>query len=463
MAIKKLLRDRFDKPMTSDVERFVSSIDYDWRLYKEDIEGSIAHVEMLAKAKIITNNDFELLKIGLNNIKMEIESGKFKYDRECEDIHMNIEKRLHKIIGPTASKLHTARSRNDQVALDMRLYIKKAIRQNINNVRKLQNSLVYISDKYINVIMPGFTHMQHAQPVLFSHHIMAYFEMLQRDFERLLDCVKHADVLPLGSGALAGVNYKIDRYFVARNLGFSKISHNSIDAVSDRDFIIEYISCASIISMHLSRLAEELIIWATSEFNFVEIDDSYCTTSSIMPQKKNPDILELVRGKTGRIFGNLVRMLTIMKGLPLSYNRDMQEDKESLFDVIDSTNDCLIMMAGVISSVKLKEINIYESAKKDYILATDVADYLVSKGLAFRDAHKVTARLVNYAIKMRKDLHELELKEYKKFSKHFKRDIFKLSLEKSVKARNNPGGTAPNQVIRQIQRANRILNSNNDK
>jgi argininosuccinate lyase len=458
MKRKGLLRNRFNTFINKKVEAFVSSISFDWRLYREDIAGSIAHVEMLAKKEIISESDCEKITGGLLAIKEEIEAGKFKFSVENEDIHMNIEARLFEIIGDTAAKLHTARSRNDQVALDIRLYMKDAIADQFIRIKQLQASLVLAAEKSLKVIMPGFTHMQHAQPVLFAHYIMAYFEMFQRDEERLNDCFKRVDVMPLGSGALAGVNYPIDRRFVAKRLGFDEISRNSIDAVSDRDFIIEYESCASILIMHLSRLAEELIIWSTAEFDFVEIDDSYCTSSSIMPQKKNPDVLEIIRGKSGIVYGGLLGMLTVMKGLPLSYNRDMQEDKESLFNILDTVNNCIELMTGIVNTIKIKGKQMYQVTGKNYILATDIADYLVKKGVPFREAHSITAKMVNYAIKKKKELHELKLKEYKQFSDSFENDVFKITLEKAINSRNNTGATSMRQVKSAIKKAKIMLN-----
>jgi argininosuccinate lyase len=458
MKRKGLLRNRFNTFINKKVEAFVSSISFDWRLYREDIAGSIAHVEMLAKKEIISESDCEKITGGLLAIKEEIEAGKFKFSVENEDIHMNIEARLFEIIGDTAAKLHTARSRNDQVALDIRLYMKDAIADQFIRIKQLQASLVLAAEKSLKVIMPGFTHMQHAQPVLFAHYIMAYFEMFQRDEERLNDCFKRVDVMPLGSGALAGVNYPIDRRFVAKRLGFDEISRNSIDAVSDRDFIIEYESCASILIMHLSRLAEELIIWSTAEFDFVEIDDSYCTSSSIMPQKKNPDVLEIIRGKSGIVYGGLLGMLTVMKGLPLSYNRDMQEDKESLFNILDTVNNCIELMTGIVNTIKIKGKQMYQVTGKNYILATDIADYLVKKGVPFREAHSITAKMVNYAIKKKKELHELKLKEYKQFSDSFENDVFKITLEKAINSRNNTGATSIRQVKSAIKKAKIMLN-----
>jgi argininosuccinate lyase len=458
MKRKGLLRNRFSKSIDKKVEGFVSSISFDWRMYREDIAGSIAHVEMLANQQIISQEDRDKIIDGLLLVKEEIEAGKFKFNVENEDIHMNIEARLFEIIGDTAAKLHTARSRNDQVALDIRLYMKDALADQFLRLKQLQIALVLTAEKNIEVIMPGFTHLQHAQPVLFSHYIMAYFEMLQRDIERLNDCFKRVDIMPLGSGALGGVNYSIDRKFVAKRLGFSDISKNSMDAVSDRDFIIEYESCAAMIIMHLSRMAEELIIWSTSEFGFIEIDDAYCTSSSIMPQKKNPDVLEIIRGKSGRVYGGLINILTVMKGLPMAYNRDMQEDKEALFNILDTINDCVELMTGIIDTLKIKAKQMYQATGRNYIIATDVADYLVKKGLPFREAHGITASIVNYAAKKNKELNELKLMEYKKFSQYFEDDIFKLNLKKSVGMRNNPGGTSPRQVKQAIKKAKSTLN-----
>jgi len=436
---------------------YLASIPFDRRLYRQDIEGSIAHVGMLAKQGIIPESDAETIIDGLESIQKEIERGKFQFKTELEDIHMNIEARLFKKIGNVAGKLHTARSRNDQIALDLRLFVKEEIGKTIKKIRALQAALVELAEANKAVIMPGYTHLQQAQPVLLAHHLLAYFEMLQRDKERFQDCLGRADVLPLGSGALAGVPYPVDREFVADELGFSNVSANSLDAVSDRDFVIEYEAAAAITMMHLSRLAEELILWSSSEFGFIEIGDAFITGSSIMPQKKNPDVAELARGKTGRVYGHLMGILTTMKSLPLAYNRDMQEDKEGLFDTVDTLQTSLEVFAGLVKTIKINTERISQAMKTDYMLATDLADYLVKKGMPFREAHGVVAKLSKYALSKGRNLQELGRKEYKKFSTLFGGDVYEITPESSVAARNVAGGTAPKQVGKALRRAKRLI------
>ncbi len=453
----KPLRSRFQKEVNKKAEAYTASIPFDRRLYKEDIEGSIAHTKALAKAGIISDKDAELIVMGLSSIREEIERGEFEFKDELEDIHMNIEARLSEKTGEVAGKLHTARSRNDQIALDMRLFAKKAIAETISALKRLQQALLDLAEENRGVIIPGYTHLQHAQPLLLAHHLLAYFEMLQRDIERFRDCHQHSDVLPLGSGALAGVPYPIDRSFLAQELGFSKISRNSIDAISDRDFVIEYQAAAAIAMMHLSRLAEEIVIWSSSEFGFIEVDDAYTTGSSIMPQKKNPDVAELARGKTGRVYGNLLSILTTMKALPLSYNRDLQEDKEGLFDTVDTLLSTLRVFCGMLSTLRVNAERTKEAAAGGYILATDIADYLVNKGIPFRQAHTIVGELVRYAISQNKDFYQLGLDEYKKFSPLFEQDVFSITLESSLAARNLPGGTAPEQVEQALKRARRLI------
>ncbi|MCX6008634.1 MAG: argininosuccinate lyase, partial [Chloroflexi bacterium] len=371
---KDRLRSRFQKGVDKAVEKYVASIPFDWRLYKHDIAGSIAHAQMLAKQGLISEKDAELIVSGLAAIRDEIERGKLEFKPELEDIHMSIESRLFERIGEVAGKLHTARSRNDQVALDLRLFVKEAISETVSRLRDFQRALLGVAEANKTVIMPGYTHLQQAQPVLFAHHLLAYFEMLQRDVVRFQDCLRRTDVLPLGSGALAGVAYPVDRDSVARKLGFSEISANSLDAVSDRDFVIEYESAAAITMMHLSRLAEEMVLWSSAEFGFVELDEAYAASSSIMPQKKNPDVAELARGKTGRVYGNLLSLLTVMKGLPLAYNRDMQEDKEGLFDTVDTLLSTLEVFTGLIKTLKINTARMQQAMSGSYILATDLAD-----------------------------------------------------------------------------------------
>ena len=439
------------------VQQYVASIAFDQRLYRQDIEGSIAHTKMLAKQGIIAESDAETIIKGLDSIRVEIEQGKFQFKIELEDIHMNIEARLFEKIGDVAGKLHTARSRNDQIALDMRLFVKEEISKTIDELKKLQRSLVELAEANKDVIMPGYTHLQQAQPVLLAHHLLAYFEMFQRDKERFYDCLNRTDVLPLGSGALSGVSYPIDREFVARELGFSKVSTNSLDAVSDRDFIIEFEAAAALTMMHLSRLAEEIVLWSSIEFGFIEIDEAFTTGSSIMPQKKNPDVAELARGKTGRVYGNLMAILTIMKALPLAYNRDMQEDKEGLFDTVDTLHSSLKIFAKMMKAIKVDVNRVREAIKRDYLLATDLADYLVKKGLPFREAHSVVAKLSEYAVNNHKSFHELSLSEYHNFSPLFDEDVYNITLESSVAARNIVGGTSSQQVEAALTRAREIL------
>lgn len=434
-----------------------ASILFDWRLHRQDIEGSIAHARMLAKQGIIAGSEAVTIVKGLNSVRKEMERGKFHFKTELEDIHMNVEARLFEKIGEVAGKLHTARSRNDQMALDLRLFVKEETRKTIDKIKALQTSLMVLAEANKDVIMPGYTHLQQAQPVVLAHHLLAYFEMFQRDKERFQDCLRRTDVLPLGSGALAGVPYPIDREFLARQLGFSKVSNNSLDAVSDRDFIIEYEAAAAIAMMHLSRLAEELILWSSTEFGFIEIGDAFTTGSSIMPQKKNPDVAELARGKTGRVYGHLMGILTVMKSLPLAYNRDMQEDKEGLFDTVDTLQASLEAFAGMVKTVEVNTKRIAQAMKADYILATDLADYLVKKGMPFRKAHGVIAKLSEYAMSKGKNFRELGRKEYRQFSALFTGDVYDITAESSVAARNVVGGTSPQQVGKALRRARRLI------
>jgi len=436
---------------------YAASIPFDRRLYRQDIEGSIAHARMLAKQEIIAGSEAVAIIKGLNSIRKEIERGKFQFKTDLEDIHMNVEARLFEKIGEVAGKLHTARSRNDQMALDLRLFVKEEILKTIGKIRALQIALVELAGANKDVIMPGYTHLQQAQPILLAHHVLAYFEMFQRDKERFQDCLGRADFMPLGSGALAGVPYPIDREFVARQLGFSKVSNNSLDAVSDRDFIIEYEAAAAIAMMHLSRLAEELILWSSSEFGFIEIGEAFTTGSSIMPQKKNPDVAELARGKTGRVYGHLMGILTTMKSLPLAYNRDMQEDKEGLFDAVDTLQTSLEAFAGMVRAIEVNTGRIAQAMRTDYILATDLADYLVKKGMPFRKAHGVIARLSEYAMSKGKNFRELGRKEYREFSVLFTGDVYDITLESSVAARDVIGGTSPQQVAKALRRARRLI------
>jgi argininosuccinate lyase len=461
--VKGHLRSRFQKGVDKRVEKYVASIPFDWRLYKQDVAGSIAHAQMLANQGLISKKDADLIIRGLASIREEIEQGKLAFKLELEDIHMNIESRLFEKIGDVAGKLHTARSRNDQVALDLRLFVKEAIGETVSKLKHFQLALLDVAEVNKSVIMPGYTHLQQAQPVLFAHHLLAYFEMLQRDVMRFQDCLKRTDVLPLGSGALAGVGYSIDRDFVAKKLEFSELSRNSLDAVSDRDFVIEYEAAASIAMMHVSRLAEEIVLWSSEEFSFVELDEAYATSSSIMPQKKNPDVVELARGKTGRVYGNLLGLLTVMKGLPLAYNRDMQEDKEGLFDTADKLLTTLEVFAGLIKTLKIDADRMRQVMSGSYLLATDVADYLVRKGLPFRQAHKIVGQLVQYAIGKSKSFGELSLDEYRSFSPLFADDVYGITVDTSVAARNVIGGTAPEQVLASLSRARKLVGKINEK
>ena len=452
------IRSRFTKPANELVIDFTSSLPFDWRLYNEDIQGSIAHARMLGRQGIITVEDAVEIEAGLVIVKQELDEGRFTFRPELEDIHMAVEARLFEIIGNVAGKLHTGRSRNDQIALDMRLFMKNRIQDTLKAIRELQAALVNQAEANTGTIMPGCTHLQHAQPVLFAHHMLAYYEMLERDYQRITGCFERTDFMPLGSGALAGTGFDIDRQFVAGTLGFSRITANSMDAVSDRDFVIEYLAAASLIMMHISRLAEEIILWSTSEYSYIELDEAYSTGSSIMPQKKNPDVAELARGKTGRVYGHLTAMLTTMKALPLSYNRDLQEDKEGLFDTVDTVLMSLRVFAGMVDTMKVNREVLAVQSTAGYTLATDVADYLVKKGVSFRAAHHATGQLVNYAARENKALEELSLKEYRQFCPDFGEDVLLISRESSIQARNIPGGTAEKQVTQAVKQAQAALN-----
>ncbi|MBI2305364.1 MAG: argininosuccinate lyase [Chloroflexi bacterium] len=439
------------------VEAYTASLAFDRRLYRHDIAGSIAQAKALNRAAILTDKEMEIIIMSLVSIREEIERGEFPFREEWEDIHMNIEARLHDKIGEVAGKLHTGRSRNDQVALDMRLYLKEAVGDTLKALRQLQEALITLAEAHPDAVMPGYTHLQRAQPVLLAHHLLAYFEMLERDRERFQDCLRRADVLPLGSSALAGTPYPVDREFLARELGFPRISANSMDAVADRDFVIEYLAAASIAMMHLSRLAEEIVLWSSEEFGFVAVADAYATGSSIMPQKRNPDVAELGRGKAGRVFGHLMALLTTMKGLPLTYNRDLQEDKEALFDAVDTLLSTLGVFAGMVGTLKVNASRMKEATEKGFLLATDLADYLVRKGFPFRQAHGVVASVVRYAMEQGKELGELSLEEYQRFSPLFEADVLSLTVTASLAMRSRPGGTAPEQVRRALAEARRRL------
>ncbi|HEY3374198.1 MAG TPA: argininosuccinate lyase [Candidatus Aquicultor sp.] len=459
----KLWSGRFTKSTDGFVDEFNASLPVDKHLYKHDISGSIAHAKMLAKCGIISDAEARQIVEGLQTVLKEIEDGLFTFDIADEDIHMAVERALTEKIGPVGGKLHTARSRNDQVALDARMFTKDAIVSVAPEILALQEELIKVAEREMGTILPGYTHLQRAQPVLFSHHMMAYFWMLRRDFMRLKDCFKRTDVMPLGSAALAGTTYPIDMGFVADELGFNKLSNNSLDAVSDRDFIIEFQAAASILAAHLSRLAEELIIWSSAEFSFIELDDAYTTGSSIMPQKKNADVAELIRGKTGRVYGNLVQILTTMKGLPLAYNKDMQEDKEGLIDTITTVTNCLIGMRGMISTMNVHSEVMHQAAEGGFTNATELADYLVGKGMAFRDAHRVAGEFVRKAIEEGCWLVDFSIEEFQAESPLIEEDVFDvLNIDNAVARRNVRGGTAPNRVKEQIEKAHKLLGKEQD-
>ncbi|MBU2591675.1 MAG: argininosuccinate lyase [Nitrospinota bacterium] len=450
--MKKAWEGRFNKATDCCVEEFTASINFDKRLYRYDIEGSIAHCNMLAHCGIIKQKESDKIIKGLKEILADIESGKFEFSVALEDIHMNIEKSLIERIGPEGGKLHTARSRNDQIALDMRLYLRHETDNVISLIELLQDAITAFARANFGIIMPGYTHMQMAQPVLISHHMLAYYDMLDRDMARFKELAKRVNVLPLGSAALAGTNYPIDRKYTAKLLNFPKVSTNSIDSVSDRDFVIEFLSAASITMMHLSRLSEEIIIWSSSEFNFIDIDETFCTGSSIMPQKKNPDVPELVRGKTGRVYGSLMSVLTTMKSLPLAYNKDLQEDKEQLFDTVDTIKGSLAIYASMIGHIKVNKERLAVVILGGYMTAVDMADYLAMKGLPFRDAHEITGSVVNYCIGKGRRLEELTLTELTKFSELFDEKIFDfIKVDNSVNNKNDIGSTSPLQVSSRLR------------
>jgi argininosuccinate lyase len=445
---------RFTEATASSAEAFSASIHFDMRLYRHDIAGSKAHAKMLAKVGLISGSELEQILAGLTEIEAEIESNTFVFRPELEDIHMNIEKVLVEKVGQAGEKLHTARSRNDQVTLDMRLYLREESQHIIGLLTDMQKGFVRLAREYLGLIMPGYTHMQRAQPVLLSHHMLAYFEMFNRDKERLSDCLKRINVLPLGSGALAGTSLPIDRDFVARELGFSKISANSMDAVSDRDFIIEFLAACGLIQIHLSRLSEELVLWTSQEFGFAAIADRYCTGSSIMPQKKNPDMPELIRGKSGRVVGNLITVLTVLKGLPMTYNRDLQEDKEPVFDTVDTVSQSLTVMSELLSGLSFNRETLKHATETGFMTATDLAEYLVLRNIPFRQAHGIVGKGVAFCIKNSKELTDLTLKELQGFSDVIAEDVFGvLGAEGSINSRNTSGGTAIAQVTKALERA----------
>ena len=447
----KLWKGRFAKASTTSADEFNASIGYDQRLYKEDITGSIAHAKMLGRQGIITRDEADLIIRTLQEILADIEAGKVEFTVESEDIHMNIESILTERIGQAGKKLHTARSRNDQIALDIRLYLRKEIGSIDGKLQALLNTLVNLAEENQETIMPGYTHLQRAQPVTLAYHLLAYYQMFARDRERFADCLVRINRLPLGSGALAGTTYNTDREFLAEELGFDSVLPNGMDAVADRDFALEFLSCCSVTMMHLSRFCEELILWSSVEFSFIEIDDAYSTGSSIMPQKKNPDMAELIRGKSGRVYGDLMALLTICKGLPLAYNKDLQEDKEPVFDAADTLNASLGIFTEMIQTMKIKDENMAEAAKYGYMNATDAADYLVSKGIPFRDCHEIIGRMVLYAITNGKALDELSMEEFREFSPAFEDDIYDhINVRSCIEAKKSEGSTSFSSVARQI-------------
>jgi len=454
----KLWGGRFGKASSKKAEEFTSSISFDRRLSSQDIAGSVAHARMLSNAGIITREESDQIIAGLGAVLKEIQDGAFPFRLEYEDIHMNIEMRLTEIVGPVAGKLHTARSRNDQIALDEHLFVKEQCDHVCCAIADLQSAVLEECREHEQAIMPGYTHTQRAQPTLYAHHMLAYFFMLERDHGRFSDCRKRADSMPLGAGALAGTTFPIDPAHVASELGFGRLYENSADAVSDRDHILEFLASAAILASHLSRLAEELVLWSSTEFGFIEMDDAFSTGSSIMPQKKNPDVVELIRGKTGRVYGDLVGVLVVMKGIPLAYDSDMQEDKHGLFDAADTVIDCLDLMASVIGTMRINSERMRAAAANDFSTATDVADYLAAKGLPFRQAHEVAGRMVRHCLETSKYLADLTLPEFQSFSHLFQPDVFDaITVESSVRRRASPGGTAPERVHEQLARAGQLL------
>ena len=455
---QKMWGGRFAEGTANIVEAFTSSIDFDSRLYQQDINGSIAHSKMLAKAGILTPEEVDDIIGGLEQIRKEFERGELEFQDSLEDVHMHIESRLFEIIGKTAQKLHTARSRNDQVAVDVRMYLREQLDYIGELLLDLQKALLDMAAQNQTTIMPGYTHLQRAQPILLAHHLMAYFEMFGRDRERVIDCRKRMNLSPLGAAAMAGTTYPIDRHLTAELLGFEGPTRNSIDSVSDRDFALEFVSAAAICMMHFSRLSEEIILWASSEFKFIDLPDAYATGSSIMPQKKNPDVAELTRGKTGKVYGNLVELLTIMKSLPLAYNRDMQEDKPALFETVDTLTACIRIYTQMLPKIKFNRERMYQAASTGFLNATDLADYLVTKGMPFREAHHVVGQSVEYALGQGKELDELTLEELQKFSRLIESDIFDfIKVETVVNRRNSFGGTGSRQVGQAIAAAKKML------
>ncbi len=448
----KLWKGRFSKAATSSADEFNASIEFDQRLYKEDITGSIAHAKMLAKQGIIPQEDADLIVKTLKEILTDIEAGKVEFTIESEDIHMNIESILTERIGDAGKKLHTARSRNDQIAVDIRLYLKKEIAETDHILGQLLDALAKLAKEHTDTVMPGYTHLQRAQPVTLAYHLLAYYQMFSRDRERFADCLKRVDRLPLGSGALAGTTYDTDRDFLAKELGFASVLPNGMDAVADRDFAIEFINCCAVTMMHLSRFCEELILWSSVEFSFVEIDDSFSTGSSIMPQKKNPDMAELIRGKSGRVYGDLMSLLTICKGLPLAYNKDLQEDKIPVFDATDTLKASLNIFREMILTMEVKKDNMESAAKYGYMNATDAADYLVSKGIPFRDCHEIIGKIVLHCINKGIAIEEMTMDEFKSFSPAFEEDIYeKIDIRNCIKAKKSKGSTSFASVKKQLE------------
>ncbi|MDN5347840.1 MAG: argininosuccinate lyase [Clostridia bacterium] len=459
----KLWGGRFQKSTAPEVEDFHSSLSFDRRLYRQDIQGSIAHARMLATVGLITQEEAGRIIRSLEEILADMEAGRVEFDPANEDIHMQIEKLLTERIGDAGKKLHTGRSRNDQVALDLRLYLREEIKALDALLAGLQETLLDLAEAHLETIMPGYTHLQRAQPVTLAHHLMAYFEMFLRDRGRLADCLKRLNFSPLGAGALAGTTLPLDREMTARELGFDGICPNSLDAVSDRDFAVEFLAAGSLIMVHLSRLAEEIVLWSTREFGFAELDDAYSTGSSMMPQKKNPDVAELVRGKTGRVFGHLLGLLTVLKGLPLSYNKDLQEDKEAVFDAVDTVKACLTVFTPMLKTLKFNKEAMYRAAAEDFSLATDLAEYLVQRGVPFREAHAVVGRLVRYCLDEGKSLADLSLEEMRSFSPLFDPGVLEcLRPEASVARRRLPGGPAPETVRQAINHARKIMSAKNN-
>jgi argininosuccinate lyase len=451
-------KGRFSQSAAELAQRYSESVSFDWRLYRHDIAGSIAHAAALARARIMTRDERQQIEDELRLIEKEIESGTFKWDRSLEDVHMNIEAALTKRIGTAGAKLHTARSRNDQIALDLRLYVKAEIAEVSDRLRRLQTALLDVAERHVDVVMPGYTHLQRAQPITFSHYLLGQVEAFWRDADRLRDCLARTDVLPLGSGALAGSTIVLDRERVARDLGFSSVSQNSVDGVGDRDFVCEFLFCLAMIGLHLSRLSEDLIIWSTTEFGFLEFSDSFSTHSSLMPQKKNPDMAELTRGKTGRLYGNLMSMLTMMKGLPSSYNRDIQEDKKALFDSVDTIKSAVEVFAAMLPELKMNRARMENAARDSTLLATDLAEYLVKKGMPFREAHETVGKLVAHSMAKSVQLDQIDVAEMKKLSSHFDDDVGKIfDVRGSLAQRRAIGAPSPENVAAQIKRWRKLL------